>query len=251
MTHEPRPATHSRTIPIIRWSAVLLCLGLLTTPAGASDEQQLVEQSRLTFENFMNDPDLTWFQDHVEDAKAILIIPQRLRGAFIIGADGGSGVALARDEQTEEWSQPAFYVLGGLSFGFQGGFDASEVIILAMTHEALENLYTSSFKFGGDASIAAGPYGAGVEGSTSTNINAAFMAFARSKGAYAGISLEGSVIYASDDSNAAYYGERIRPVDILVKKSVTNDHSAELRKSLQTATTPRVRRTGSADRRHP
>ncbi len=238
MTYAPRPVPHSRALRLVWWSALLLCLGLLTTPANASEERQLVEKAQHTFESFMEDPNLTWFQNHINDAKAILIVPQRLRAAFFVGADGGSGIALARDEQTGEWSQPAFYVLGGLSLGLQWGGDASEVILLAMTHEALENLYTSSFKLGGDASIATGPYGGGIQGSTSANVNAAFLAFARSKGAYVGISLEGAILYASDDSNVAYYGEPVRPLDILVKGTVTNDHSANLRKSIQAATTP-------------
>lgn len=238
MTYAPRPVPHSHALRLVWWSALLLCLGLLTTPASASEERQLVEKSQHTFESFMEDPNLTWFQNHINDAKAILIVPQRLRAAFFVGADGGSGVALARDEQTGEWSQPAFYVLGGLSLGLQWGGDASEVILLAMTHEALENLYTSSFKLGGDASIATGPYGGGIQGSTSANVNAAFLAFSRSKGAYVGISLEGAILYASDDSNAAYYGEPVRPVDILVKGTVTNDHSANLRKIIQAAITP-------------
>ncbi len=238
MTHEPRPARHSRKIGWVWGLAALLGLLCVATPSSASDEQQLVEKSQHTLEGFMSDPNLTWFQKHVKDAKAVLIIPQQLRAAFFVGADGGSGVLLAHDEQTGEWSQPAFYVLGGLSFGFQWGGEASEVILLAMTQEAVENLYASSFKFGGDASVAAGPYGGGVEGSTSANFNAAFLSFSRSRGAYVGASLEGSIMYASDDANEAYYGEKVRPVDILVKGTVTNSHASDLRKAIQAATRP-------------
>ena len=220
------------------WMTALLFSCLCWTPAWAEglDEQQLVEKSQHTVESFMGDPNLTWFQDHVKDAKALLIIPQQLKAAFFFGADGGSGVLLTRDEQTGEWSGPAFYVLGGLSFGFQFGGEASEVIILAMTPGAVEKLYASSFKLGGDASIAAGPYGAGVEGATSANLNADFLSFSRSKGVYAGVSLEGTIIYANDDSNEAYYGKKVRPVDILVVKSVKNEHSSGLRQAIVTAT---------------
>ncbi len=238
MMHDTQSERHSQKPWFCLWPTALLCLLCLETPAPASgvDEQQLVERSRHTFESFINDPNLTWFQEHVQEARAILIVPQRLRGAFFLGADGGSGVLLVHDEQTDEWSQPAFYVLGGLSFGFQFGGDASEVILMAMTQEAVENLYSSSFKLGGDASIAAGPYGAGVEGSTSANLHAGFLSFSRSKGAYAGVSLEGSIVYVSDDSNEAYYGKQVRPVDILIKHSVMNDHSSGLRQSVTTAT---------------
>jgi len=200
------------------------------------DQQQLVEKAKHTIASFMEDPDLTWFQDHVKEAKALLIIPQQLKAAFFFGADGGSGVLVVNDDKTGEWGEPAFYVLGGLSFGFQFGGEASEVIILAMTQGAVEKLYSSSFKLGGDVSVAAGPYGGGVEGATSANLNADFLSFSRSKGAYAGISLEGSIIYADDDSNQAYYGKKVRPVDILVTKSVKNKHSAGLREAIMTAT---------------
>lgn len=200
-----------------------------------ADQAQLVDNARHTLESFMEDPHLTWFQDNVKDAKALLIIPQSLKGAFIFGAEGGSGVLIVRDKDSGDWSYPAFYVLGGLSFGFQWGGQASEVIIMARTDGAVEKLYTSSFKLGGDASIAAGPYGAGVEGATSANLNADFLSFSRSKGAFAGISFEGAVIYASDDSNQAYYGKAVRPIDILLKKSATNPHADGLRKAAKKA----------------
>jgi SH3 domain-containing YSC84-like protein 1 len=195
----------------------------------SADQKQLVENAKHTLESFMDDPHLSWFQNHVKEAKALLIIPQSLKGAFIFGAEGGSGVLIVREKDANNWSQPAFYILGGLSFGFQWGGQASEVIIMARTDGAVEKLYSSSFKLGADASIAAGPYGAGVEGSTSANLNADFLSFSRSKGAFAGISFEGAVIYASDDSNAAYYGKAARPTDIFVKKTVTNPHSEGLR----------------------
>ncbi len=220
------------------WMTALLFSSFCLTPAWANglDEQQLVEKAKHTVESFMDDPNLAWFQDHVKEAKALLIIPQQLKAAFFFGADGGSGVLVARDKQTGEWGEPAFYVLGGISFGFQFGGEASEVIILAMTPGAVEKLYSSSFKLGGDASVAAGPYGAGVEGATSANLNADFLSFSRSKGAYAGVSLEGSIIYTNDASNEAYYGKKVRPVDILVTKTAKNEHSSGLRQAIMKVT---------------
>jgi len=87
----------------------------------AADQKQLVDNAKHTIESFMDDPQLTWFQDHVKDAKALLIVPQLLKGAFIFGAEGGSGVLIVRDKDSNNWSHPAFYVLGGLSFEFQWG----------------------------------------------------------------------------------------------------------------------------------
>lgn len=223
-------------IPVFLWIAALLFSCWTPARANGLAEQQLVEKAKHTVESFMEDPNFTWFQNHLKDAKALLIIPQQLKAAFWFGLDGGSGVLVTRDEQTGEWSEPAFYALGGVSFGFQFGGEASEVIIMTMTQGAVEKLYASSFKIGGDASVAAGPYGAGAEGATSANLNADFLSFSRSKGAYAGISLEGSIIYADDDANEAYYNKKVRPVDILVIKSVKNKHSAALRQTITKAT---------------
>ena len=98
--------------------------------ATAGEEQLLVEKAKQTIESFATDPNLKWFQDHVKEAKALLIAPQVLKGAFFVGVDGGSGVLLVRDEDTGKWSQPAFYILGGISFGFQWGGQASELILM-------------------------------------------------------------------------------------------------------------------------
>ncbi len=224
--------------PLFFWMTAFLFTCLCWTPAWADslEEQQLVEKAKHTVDSFMNDPTFNWFHKHAKDAKALVIIPQQLKAAFFLGVDGGSGVLVARDEETGKWSEPAFYVLGGLSFGAQFGGEASEVIIMAMTQGALEKLYSSSFKLGGDISYAVGPHGgAGVEGATSANLNADFLSFSRSRGVYLGISLEGSLISVDDDANEAYYGKKVRPVDILVTKSVKNKHSDGLRQAIMTA----------------
>lgn len=201
----------------------------------SSDERQLIEKAQLTLDSFMADSNLTWFQDNVKEAKALLIVPQLIKGAFFIGGSGGSGVLVVQDEESGDWSQPAFYIVGSVSFGFQFGGQASEVIILGRTKGGIEKLYTSSFKLGGDASIAAGPYGAGIEGATSANLNADFLSFSRAKGAFAGISLEGAIIKTDNDANSAYYGQSVDALDILVRKTVSNTHADSLRAAVAQA----------------
>jgi LysM repeat protein len=114
----------------------------------------------------------------------------------------------------------------------QIGGEAAEMLMIARTQRALDSLYSSSFKLGGDTSVSAGPVGGGGK----VNVLTDFVSFTRSKGAYAGMSLEGAVVKIRNDWNAAYYGQEVRPVDIVAKRLVSNAGSAELRAALVKAT---------------
>ena len=203
--------------------------------ASDAEQENIVDQSRMTLRSFLADSRMGWFRDHIKDAKGILIVPQLLKGAFFFGAEGGSGVFLVKDEKTGEWSEPAFYTMGAGSFGFQFGAQASEVVLLAMSRRGVESMFSSTFKLGGDVSVAVGPVGGGIEGSTAMNLSADLLSFARAKGLFGGISLEGAVIATRDEWNQDYYGKAVRPIDILVKQTVTNPQSAILRAALARA----------------
>jgi len=118
-----------------------------------------------------------------------------------------------------------------VTFGLQIGGEAAETLILVMTQKAVDSLYTSSVKLGGDTSIALGPVGFGAK----SNVTADFLAFSESKGIYGGINLEGSVLGVRDSLNKAYYGEEVSPVQIIVEKKVRNEGSASLRAALKEA----------------
>lgn len=216
---------------------VLTVFGLLiagTASVGAevqAEAQAIVDKARVTFNAFMRDKDYTWLQNNIKNAHGILIYPQVLKGGFIIGGSGGTGVFLARDANTGGWSQPAFYTMGAVSFGLQIGGEAAETVILAMTQKAVDALYTSSVKLGGDTSVALGPVGAGAK----ANVMVDFIAFSKSKGAYAGINLEGSVVGVRDSLNRAYYGKDVSPVQIIVEKKVSNKGADPLRADLKQA----------------
>jgi lipid-binding SYLF domain-containing protein len=209
-------------------------ISLAGIPATAEPlkQQVLVDEARITVDNFVADPDMTWFLGHAEDAKGLFIVPSLLKAAFIFGGSGGRGVLLVRDEKTGKWSEPAFYNMGSVSWGLQVGAKKSEVIMMVMTQRGLESLYTSSFKLGGNVSVAAGPVGSGVEGATAPSLKVDYISFARSKGAFIGLSLDGAIIKTNDDWNNAYYDKPVRPVDILVTHNVSNPKSAELRKAV-------------------
>jgi lipid-binding SYLF domain-containing protein len=219
---------------------VFLMTGVLfvsNKPATATDRDEaqiLVDRARVTFKDFMHDSNYSWLQKNLHDAKAVLIFPQVLKGGFIWGGSGGTGVLLVRDERTGNWSQPAFYTIGSVTFGLQIGGEASEVLVLAMTRKAVDSLFSSSFKLGGDLSVAVGPVGAGAKANADIpNVMADFLTFTKTKGLYGGLNLEGAVIAVRDSLNEAYYGRNVRPVDVVERHTVANRGSAELRESLK------------------
>jgi SH3 domain-containing YSC84-like protein 1 len=212
--------------------SVLLLTG--TTPVSAEDKaeaQGIVDKARVTFSGFMRDKNYTWLHENLKNAKGVLIYPQVLKAGFILGGSGGTGVLVVKDQKAGDWSQPAFYTVGTVSFGLQIGGEAAETMILAMTQKAVDSLYTSSFKLGGDTSVALGPVGAGAQ----ANVTADFIAFSKSKGIYGGINLDGSVVGVRDSLNKAYYGKDVSPVQIIVEKKVSNKGSAQLRAALKKA----------------
>ena len=218
------------TMPIMATvfsGALLVASAAPATAADFAEQQQVVDKAKMTLDRFLSDPSTgPALRDLKQQTKALFIVPQFLRGAFIFGGAGGSGVLIVRDEKTKTWSEPAFYNIGSASFGLQVGGDVSEIIFVVRNQKGLEEFYRSEFKLGADVSMAVGPVG---EGGSMKGITADLVGYARKKGAFAGIALDGSIITVSDDSNAAYYSKSVRPTDILVKHSVSNPKSADLR----------------------
>jgi lipid-binding SYLF domain-containing protein len=198
---------------------------LLALPAFAqADQRILVTEAKLTLAGFLSDPNMNWLQRNLGEAKAVLIAPSIARAGFILGGSGGRAVAVARDPATGKWVGPAFYTVATASLGFQAGIAVSEMVTLVMTDKGLNSLMADSFKLGGDASIAAGPVGAGAR----SDITADLVAFSRAKGVYAGINFDGTIVSTSDEWNKIYYGKSTNAVDILMRKSVQNRQASEL-----------------------
>src|SRR5271169_1826283 len=130
--------------------------------AQRSDQQELVDGADQSLSNLLRDPDMSWLQYNIGRAKAVMIAPQVVKAGFIFGGSGGRAITVARDPQSGKWVGPAFYTLVTASFGFQAGVSVSEVVTLVMTERGLNQLLSPSVKLGGDASIAAGPVGAGA-----------------------------------------------------------------------------------------
>jgi len=199
--------------------------------ADAPEQQQLVDKAKMTLDAFTADEGMKGaLKEMGKDAKGLFIIPQFMRGAFIIGGAGGSGVLIVRDEKSGKWSDPVFYNIGSASFGLQIGGDVSEMVLVVRTQKGLEEFYSNDFKLGANAGIAAGPVGAGV---SAKGIAADIVAYAKKKGAFGGIAADGSLVSVSNDSNKAYYGREVRPTDIVVKKDVGNPKSLKLREAAE------------------
>jgi SH3 domain-containing YSC84-like protein 1 len=215
--------------------AVVSLLGIASIMGGALgawadaalDAAQLVEKAKLAVGSLAADPNLAAFHDFAKRAKGVFIAPELLKAAFVVGASGGSGVLVVRDEKTGNWHGPAFYTLGAASFGLQIGAEASEVAVLAMTERGVTAMLQPSVKLGADASVAAGPVGLGASGATA-NLSADLVAFSHSKGLYGGISLEGAVLAVRNEWNNSYYGMTVTPTDILVRGEGTRPQAAGL-----------------------
>jgi lipid-binding SYLF domain-containing protein len=216
------PVNLSRRTALYTIGAVALgaCATQAVSPA---EPDALVQDARTTLSNFIRDPDQTWIQENLNRSRGLLIAPQIVRAGFIIGGSGGRGVLVARDGTT--WSGPAFYNLATASVGFQAGVDVSEAIIVVMTEKGLNSLLSSSFKLGGDASIAAGPVGAGAR----STVTADLITFTRAKGVYGGLNLDGTVVSTNIPWNDAFYGRsNVLPPDILIRRSATSPKSQAL-----------------------
>jgi SH3 domain-containing YSC84-like protein 1 len=201
-------------------SAALVAPSAIAQP----DPQAAVAASEATMSNFLRDPDMDWLQRNFSRAKAVLISPEIVKAGFIFGGSGGRGIVLAKDPKTGKWTGPAFYNLATASVGFQAGIAVSEGVALVMTDKGFNSLLATSFKLGGDASVAAGPVGAGAK----SDIVADIITFSRSKGVYGGLNFDGTVVTASDDWNDKYYGKKVLPPDILVRGSVHNKAADKL-----------------------
>ena len=204
-----------------------------TQPARNSAEQ-LVDKARWTVEMFKSrgeKPDHE-FVRLMKDAHGIVVFPGAYKGAFLIGAEGGNGVLLARDN-VGDWGYPAFYTMGAGSFGLQIGAEESEMVLVLRTPEAVEAVVNNQGKLGGDMQMTMGNVGAGVSGATTTNMGADIVGFAHGAGLYAGVSLEGAVLARRNDLNQAYYGEPdANAKTIALEHRFANPQADPLRQSL-------------------
>ena len=205
--------------------AALTGLALLAGPALAGERQrQKLRAAAHVYQELTEVPDRKVPQRLIEEAKCVAVVPGVIKGAFVWGGRHGRGVLTCRGDGG--WSAPIFVTMAGGSFGFQAGGQSSDFVLFFMTERSVRSLLKSEFTFGGDASISAGPLGRTAEASTDLKLKAEIYSYAKSRGLFAGLSLEGARLAANDKWTRAYYGERYWPEQVLYEGAVADPGTA-------------------------
>jgi lipid-binding SYLF domain-containing protein len=199
-------------------SALVMSIATATPAFAVSDEQTLIDHSVGTLQDLRTDKAFGNARQLLNDARAVLIAPRIFKAGFFFGGEGGQAVLLVRG--AHGWSDPAFYQVASASFGLQIGAQSSEMIMFIMTTKALNALMQDKFKIGANAGIAVATLGSTVEGATTAHAGADIVVWASSSGAYAGISLDGSVIEPMREGDANYYGRPVTSSDIVLRHAV-------------------------------
>ncbi len=211
--------------------AIAAMLALLPLAARAqTDQQTLVDRSTLAVQEMLGDSASSDARTMLRRSRGVMICPRLFKAGFFFGGQGGNCVMVGRLQSG--WSEPAFYGMGSGSFGLQIGIQDAEIVFIILTEKGLHALLDSQFKIGADAGISVATLGAGVSGSTTAALRADVVAFARSRGLYIGISLDGSLISQKNDWDRAYYGQPIGAQQIVLQGQGSNPGAEPLREVL-------------------
>ena len=187
----------------------------------ADNEQKRLENSGVVLEEVMNTPE-NIPQQVLEKAECVIVFPSVLKAAFVFGGSYGRGAMVCRTGPGFKgpWGAPSMYALEGGSVGFQIGGQATDLILLVMNNRGASSILSSKIKLGADASIAAGPKGRDASADTDAYLRAEILSYSRSRGVFAGISLEGSTLRPDNDANEAIYHHKITASEIVLGKNV-------------------------------
>jgi lipid-binding SYLF domain-containing protein len=212
---------------IAKFIGFIMLFVLFTSPAAlysAEEEKtkssERVRNATLVIEEFMRSPDREAASQLMGNGVAVAIFPSVLKGAFFVGAQYGQGVMCAYDKKTQTFSTPAFFTIGGGSFGFQFGAESADLIFVVMNQRGLESLLKGKGTLGADVSVAAGPVGRKAQAETDVLLKAEIYSYSRVKGVFLGVALQGAVIAPNNEANRDFYGEFLFPQDILLHKRV-------------------------------
>ena len=197
----------------------MLAAAIACAPAFSKDDKEKVndrlQDSAALFSEIMGTPDKSIPQDLLNKSYCIVLVPGLKKGAFVVGGKYGKGFAVCRNQGGEGWGAPAAIRVEGGSFGFQIGASSSDVVLLVMNERGMNRLSTSKFTIGADATAALGPVGRNATAQTDAMMSAEILSWSRSRGVFAGISLDGSTLRNDLDENQAMYGQRWTSKQIL------------------------------------
>jgi SH3 domain-containing YSC84-like protein 1 len=195
------------------------------------DQQVLVDKATNVISMMRNDPGFTYSRSLLDRAKAVMIVPEFSKGGLIVGGQGGAAVLLQR-HSFGHWSPPAFYSIGGGTFGLQAGFQQAQTVFFIMTDRALDQWMSNQVKFGGQDGVGVFVVGQENKQNALTQDTADVVAWVHATGAYAGITFEGTSISYNASDTAKYYGQTVSPQDVVVNDSVKNPGADKLRSLL-------------------
>jgi lipid-binding SYLF domain-containing protein len=203
------------------------------TMYGAESSANRLQTANEVFGEIMSAPDQGIPQELLEKSQCIVIVPGLKKGAFIFGGKYGRGYILCRAGSGDGWSAPAGVTVEGGSFGFQIGGEETDAIMLVMNKSGVEKLLSSKFTLGGDASVAAGPVGRTSSADTDLQLHAEILTWSRSRGIFAGVSLNGATLRPDEESNNELYRDKHTNQQIVMGETTPPDAAAELRASLK------------------
>src|SRR6187402_2355388 len=185
--------------------SIATTLTLATPSAQSPDEARRISDSILVLEEMMAAGDKAVPRSILEKAAGVAVFPSLLKGGFVVGGQRGHGILSVRDKKTGLWSAPAFLTITGGSIGAQIGGQAIDLILVVNNDRGLSQLVQNQFKIGADAGVAAGPVGREAAASTDIQMRAQILSYSRSRGLFAGITLNGSTIRQDRDANERFY----------------------------------------------
>ena len=195
----------------VRCASLVVCAVMVAAAVGAaSDEEERLQNAGVVMEEVLNIPD-NIPQELLQKAECVIVIPSMMKVALGVGGSYGRGAMVCRSGKKFDgpWGAPALYALEGGSFGLQLGGEATDLVLLVLNNRGMNALFNSKVKLGGDASVAAGPKGRRLSAATDASLRAEILSYSRSRGLFAGVSLEGTTLRPDDDANKQIYGRKV------------------------------------------
>jgi SH3 domain-containing YSC84-like protein 1 len=214
----------------MRLATSILLAGVIALPALAKDEKpdatKKLQEAEKVVQNAVTAPDKGIPKDLLQKAECVGVFPEVKKGAFVVGAEFGRGVFTCR-RADGSMGAPAFFSVGAGSVGYQVGASETDLVLLIMNKEGVKHLLQDHFTLGGEAAVAAGPVGRASEAATDAQLHAQILTWSRSRGLFAGVSLDGTVIKPDDSRMEDFYGKPVKAKEVLIDQKMSVPKEAQ------------------------